>query len=175
VVRPAPSSKLVWNENTIIGNTVLYGATGGALFAAGQAGERFAVRNSGALAVVEGCGANGCEYMTGGCAVILGPVGDNFGAGFTGGMAFVYDADDAFERRVNPETLLWQRIGASAHWEEVLRDHVARHVRETGSPFAARLLNNWAEERARIWHVVPKDYARYLAKPMEDTPAVAAE
>ncbi|WP_270935715.1 glutamate synthase large subunit [Falsiroseomonas oryzae] len=175
VVRPAPSARLVWNENTIIGNTVLYGATGGALFAAGQAGERFAVRNSGALAVVEGCGANGCEYMTGGCAVILGPVGDNFGAGFTGGMAFVYDADEAFERRVNPETLLWRRLGGSAHWEEVLKDHVGRHVKETGSPFAARLLNNWAVERARFWHVVPKDYAKYLPKPMEETPAVAAE
>jgi glutamate synthase (NADPH/NADH) large chain len=175
VVRPAPSSKLVWNENTIIGNTVLYGATGGALFAAGQAGERFAVRNSGALAVVEGCGANCCEYMTGGCAVILGPIGDNFGAGFTGGMAFVYDADDAFERRVNPDTLLWRRLGGSAHWEEVLKDHISRHVRETGSPFAAQLLNDWAVERTRFWHVVPKDYARYLPKPIEEAVAVAAE
>jgi glutamate synthase (NADPH/NADH) large chain len=88
---PAPSSRCVSHENTIIGNTVLYGATAGKLFAAGQAGERFAVRNSGADAVVEGCGSNGCEYMTGGTVVILGPVGDNFGAGFTGGMAFVYD------------------------------------------------------------------------------------
>jgi glutamate synthase (NADPH/NADH) large chain len=175
VVRPAPSSGLVWNENTIIGNTVLYGATGGALFAAGQAGERFAVRNSGALAVVEGCGANGCEYMTGGTAVILGPVGDNFGAGFTGGMAFIHDADGTFERRVNPDTLLWRRLGGSAHWEEVLRDHIARHVRETGSPFAARLLNDWATERSRFWHIVPKEYARYLPKPMEDAPAIAAE
>jgi glutamate synthase (NADPH) large chain len=175
VVRPAPSSKLVWNENTIIGNTVLYGATGGSLFAAGQAGERFAVRNSGALAVVEGCGANACEYMTGGCVVILGAVGDNFGAGFTGGMAFLYDADDTFERRVNPEAVMWKRLGGSAHWEEVLREHVTRHVKETGSPFAARLLNGWAMERTRFWHVVPKDYARYLAKPMEDAPAVAAE
>jgi glutamate synthase (NADPH) large chain len=175
VVRPAPSSKLVWNENTIIGNTVLYGATGGALFAAGQAGERFAVRNSGALAVVEGCGANGLEYMTGGTVVILGPVGDNFGAGFTGGMAFVYDADDAFERRVNPESLLWKRLGGSTHWEDVLKEHVGRHVKETGSPFAARLLNNWAMERDRFWHIVPKDFARYLPKPMEDLPAVAAE
>ena len=77
------------HENTIVGNTVLYGATAGKLFAAGQAGERFCVRNSGATVVVEGCGSNGCEYMTGGTAVILGPVGDNFGAGMTGGMAFV--------------------------------------------------------------------------------------
>jgi glutamate synthase (NADPH/NADH) large chain len=175
VVRPPHSSTLVWNENTIIGNTVLYGATGGALFAAGQAGERFAVRNSGALAVVEGCGANGAEYMTGGCIVILGPVGDNFGAGFTGGMAFLYDADDTFEKRVNPESLLWNRVGASAHWAEVLREHVARHVAETESPFAARLLNDWAQEAGRFWHVVPKDYARYLPQPMQDVAAVAAE
>jgi glutamate synthase (NADPH/NADH) large chain len=81
----------------------------------------------------------------------------------------------AFEQRVNPETLLWRRLGGSAHWEGVLRDHIGRHVRETGSPFAARLLNNWEVERARFWHVVPKDYARYLPKPMEDAPAVAAE
>ncbi|WP_135466771.1 glutamate synthase large subunit [Crenalkalicoccus roseus] len=174
VVRPAPSSTLVWNENTIIGNTVLYGATGGELFAAGQAGERFAVRNSGAVAVVEGCGANGCEYMTGGTVVILGPVGDNFGAGFTGGMAFLYDPDETFERRVNPDTLLWARL-ASAHWEGVLRDLVARHVRETGSRLAARLLNDWTQERGRFWHVVPREYAKYLPVPMREAAAVAAE
>ena len=93
VIRPVTASPLATNENTIIGNTVLYGATAGRLFAAGQAGERFAVRNSGSDAVVEGCGANGCEYMTGGTVAILGPVGDNFGAGMTGGMAFIYDTD----------------------------------------------------------------------------------
>ncbi|WP_375293338.1 glutamate synthase large subunit [Siccirubricoccus sp. G192] len=174
VVRPAPSSTLVWNENTIIGNTVLYGATAGELFAGGQAGERFAVRNSGAIAVVEGVGANGCEYMTGGTVVILGPVGDNFGAGFTGGTAFLYDADGTFERRLNPETLLWSRL-ASAYWEGVLRDLIARHVQETGSRLAARLLNDWAQERDCFWHVVPKDYARYLPVPMQDPAAVAAE
>ena len=102
VVRTAPSSTIVSQNNTIIGNTCLYGATAGYLFAAGQAGERFAVRNSGATAVVEGCGSNGCEYMTGGTVVVLGAVGDNFGAGFTGGMAFVYDSDGSFEKRINP-------------------------------------------------------------------------
>jgi glutamate synthase (NADPH/NADH) large chain len=91
VVRPLPSSPLVWADNVIIGNTCLYGATAGRLFAAGRAGERFAVRNSGAVTVVEGCGDNGCEYMTGGTAVILGPVGDNFAAGMSGGMAYVWD------------------------------------------------------------------------------------
>ena len=102
------------SDNTIIGNTVLYGATAGKLFAAGQAGERFAVRNSGADAVVEGCGSNGCEYMTGGTAVILGAVGDNFGAGMTGGMAFVYDPDDTFQRAVNPDSVIWQRLAHAA-------------------------------------------------------------
>ena len=87
-------SPLVAAENTIIGNTVLYGATDGYLFAAGRAGERFAVRNSGAKVVVEGCGSNGCEYMTGGIAVILGTIGANFGAGMTGGMAYLYDPED---------------------------------------------------------------------------------
>ncbi len=91
VVRPPMSSPLVASENTIIGNTVLYGATDGFLFAAGRAGERFAVRNSGASVVIEGCGTNGCEYMTGGVAVILGSIGANFGAGMTGGMAYIYD------------------------------------------------------------------------------------
>ncbi|MCA3327115.1 MAG: glutamate synthase large subunit [Roseomonas sp.] len=174
VVRPAPSSSLISQENTIIGNTVLYGATAGELFAAGQAGERFAVRNSGAIAVVEGCGANGCEYMTGGTVVILGAVGDNFGAGFTGGQAFIYDTDGTLEKRINPETLLWSRL-AHPHWEDALRDLIARHVTETGSRFAARLLNEWATERGRFWHVVPKEYARYLPVPMSEAQAIAAE
>ena len=95
----------------------LYGATSGKLFAAGQAGERFAVRNSGATAVVEGCGANGCEYMTGGTAVILGAVGENFGAGMTGGMAFVYDPAERFEQMVNADTVIWQQL-RSRHWEK---------------------------------------------------------
>jgi glutamate synthase (NADPH/NADH) large chain len=111
--------------------------------------------------------------MTGGHVVILGAVGDNFGAGFTGGQAFIYDADDSFEQRVNPDTLLWRRL-SSPHWEGVLRELVARHVAETGSRLAARLLNDWASERGRFWHVVPKEYAKYLPQPMEHL-AVAAE
>jgi len=126
------------------------------------------------MAVVEGCGANGCEYMTGGTVVILGPTGDNFGAGFTGGMAFLYDADDTFEMRVNPDTVLWSRL-ASAHWEAELKGLIERHVAETGSRLAARLLNDWQQERKHFWHVVPKEYAKYLAMPMQDAAAVAAE
>ncbi len=165
VVRPAPSSPLQSQANTIIGNTVLYGATSGALFAAGQAGERFAVRNSGAVAVIEGCGSNGCEYMTGGTVVILGEVGDNFGAGFTGGMAFVYDPDNRFEVRINPETLSLQRVTQS-YWENTLRDLLTQHVAETNSRYAAGLLDTWEKTLASFWHVVPKDYVKYLPQPL---------
>ncbi|MDR3535376.1 MAG: glutamate synthase large subunit [Acetobacteraceae bacterium] len=172
VVRPGPSSELLSQDNTIIGNTVLYGATAGNLFAAGQAGERFAVRNSGANAVVEGCGSNGCEYMTGGTVVILGAVGDNFGAGFTGGMAFVYDADGMFERRANPDTLVWQRI-AHPHWDNVVRDLVAQHVAETSSRYAARLLHEWDRTLSQIWQVVPKDFVRYLPVPLAEAEAAS--
>jgi glutamate synthase (NADPH/NADH) large chain len=167
VVRPTPSSMLLSQHNTIVGNTVLYGATAGALFAAGQAGERFAVRNSGATAVVEGCGSNACEYMTGGVVAILGAVGDNFGAGFTGGMAFVYDPEGVFQHRLNPETLGWDRL-RSAHWEEVLRNLVERHVAETNSRYARQLLHDWDLTLPNFWQVVPKEYARYLPVPLSD-------
>lgn len=167
VVRPVPSSKLKSNENTIIGNTVLYGATSGALFAAGRAGERFAVRNSGAVAVVEGIGSNGCEYMTGGTVAVLGDVGDNFGAGFTGGMAFIYDPEQTFELRVNRDTLLWQRI-ATPYWEGVLKSLVQRHATETESRYAAAMLNDWTRESPHFWQVVPKEYVKYLASPLTE-------
>ncbi len=168
VVRPAPSSNLVSQQNTIIGNTVLYGATSGTLFAAGQAGERFAVRNSGATAVVEGCGSNGCEYMTGGTVVVLGNIGDNFGAGFTGGQAFIYDPEGKFELRVNAETLSWQRVG-SAHWSEALRHLVTMHADETSSRYARMLLHDWDRVLPRFWQVVPKEYVKYLPAPLRDT------
>ncbi|MDH5410923.1 MAG: glutamate synthase-related protein, partial [Alphaproteobacteria bacterium] len=165
VVRPMVSSPLVSNENTIIGNTVLYGATAGSLFAAGQAGERFAVRNSGAITVIEGCGSNACEYMTGGTAVILGSVGDNFGAGMTGGMAFVYDADEDFEIRVNPDSVVWQRI-EPGHWEDQCRALVKRHVEETHSRWADQILRNWDVEKQNFWQVVPKEMLNRLEYPV---------
>jgi glutamate synthase (NADPH/NADH) large chain len=165
VVRPMTSSPLETQNNAIVGNTVLYGATGGRLFAAGQAGERFCVRNSDADAVVEGCGANGCEYMTGGTAVILGPVGDNFAAGMTGGMAFVYDPGDDFRLRVNPDQVLWQRV-ETEHWEGVLKDLIAAHVKETQSKFAERLLIDWSMERDKFWQVVPKEIVPHLSQPL---------
>ncbi|MCM8732241.1 glutamate synthase large subunit [Hephaestia sp. GCM10023244] len=173
VVRPVVSSPLKSQDNTIIGNTVLYGATAGALYAAGQAGERFAVRNSGAHVVVEGCGANGCEYMTGGIAVVLGVIGANFGAGMTGGMAFVYDADDSFARKANPDSIVWQRL-ASAHWEGVLRRLVEAHVAATDSVWAAGLLDEWDRVCGRFWQVVPKEMLTRLAHPLDDTEELIA-
>jgi glutamate synthase (NADPH) large chain len=167
VVRPVPSAPIASNENAIIGNTVLYGATSGKLFAAGQAGERFAVRNSGARVVVEGCGSNGCEYMTGGTAVILGPVGDNFAAGMTGGMAFVYDREGTFEQNVNTEHVIHQRI-QSAHWDRVCRELVEEHVAETGSTFAEDLLIHWDLEIGNFWQVVPNEIAAALEHPLVD-------
>jgi len=175
VVRPMVSSPIESWKNTIIGNTVLYGATSGTLYAAGQAGERFAVRNSGAKVVVEGCGANGCEYMTGGVAVVLGAVGMNFGAGMTGGMAFVYDPDASFARRANPDSIVWQRL-SSAHWESVLRDLVAAHVEATDSAYAKGLLDEWERTAGDFWQVVPKEMLERLPHPLDDSiEAVAAE
>ncbi|WP_339347775.1 glutamate synthase large subunit [uncultured Sphingomonas sp.] len=173
IVRPAVSSPLVSHDNTILGNTVLYGATAGKLFAAGQAGERFAVRNSGANVVVEGCGANGCEYMTGGIAVLLGEVGANFGAGMTGGMAFVYDAAGTFARRANPENIVWQRV-ASAHWEEALRALIAEHAASTDSRWSRGLLDDWQRTLGHFWQVVPREMLSRLAHPLDDSEALEA-
>ncbi len=173
VVRPSNRATFNSQDNTIIGNTVLYGATSGKLFAAGRAGERFAVRNSGATVVVEGCGANGCEYMTGGTAVILGRAGDNFGAGMTGGMAFVYDADGSFEEHVNHESVLINRLG-SVQWEAVLMALIEEHQSETHSRWAMTLLLNWHTKREQFWQVVPKEMIGRLEHPIKDTAETAA-
>ncbi|MEK9661486.1 MAG: glutamate synthase large subunit, partial [Alphaproteobacteria bacterium] len=172
-LRPPANSPLLTQENTILGNVALYGATAGRLFAAGLAGDRFCVRNSGAVSVVEGCGSNGCEYMTGGTAVILGEVGENFGAGMTGGMAFVYDRRDRFAERLNPDSIVWQRVEA-AHWDEYLRDLISEHVSETSSSYAARLLDNWDRELGHFWQVVPKDMLDKLEHPLRDVAVVEA-
>jgi len=156
IVRPPASSPLQSHHNVIIGNTVLYGATSGTLLAAGQAGERFCVRNSGATAVVEGVGSNGCEYMTGGMVAILGPVGDNFAAGMTGGMAFVYDPKDRLDDLINDETVIKQRV-QTQHWDAVLRDLVGQHARQCHSRHAEGLLREWDLQIGKFWQVVPKD------------------
>ena len=141
------------------------GRPAGKLFAAGRAGARFAGRNAGAEAVVEGCGSNGDEYMTGGVVVILGPVGDNFAAGMTGGMAFLYDADGTFQEHLNDDSVIYQRI-EMPYWEDVARELVAEHARETQSKFAERLLVEWELTRTKMWQVVPKEMLDKLAHPV---------
>tara|TARA_B110000114_G_scaffold67566_2_gene71572 strand:+ start:2693 stop:7234 length:4542 start_codon:yes stop_codon:yes gene_type:complete len=165
VVRPAQISPLVASENTIIGNTVLYGATNGYLFASGRAGERFSVRNSGAKAVIEGCGSNGCEYMTGGVAVILGTVGANFGAGMTGGMAYLYDPGGTTNRMMNMETLVTCRVTVD-HWEKELRNLIQRHADETGSIKATDILRHWQQEVENFVQVCPKEMLVHLPEPL---------
>jgi glutamate synthase (NADPH/NADH) large chain len=164
-IKLSDESNLISNENTIIGNTVLYGATSGKLFAAGQAGDRFAVRNSGATAVVEGCDSNGCEYMTGGTVVILGEVGDNFAAGMTGGMAFIYDKDKEFEKKVNPESVVWQSLETD-YWKNFLKGLVIDHVNETGSDLSKRIIKNFDEEISNFVQVCPKEMIDKLKNPI---------
>jgi glutamate synthase (NADPH/NADH) large chain len=165
VVRPPMASPLVASENTIIGNTVLYGATDGYLFAAGRAGERFAVRNSGAKVVVEGCGSNGCEYMTGGVAVILGGIGANFGAGMTGGMAYLYDPEGVAAKMMNMETLVTCPVTVP-YWEDQLKLLIQRHLDETGSRRAADILQHWEAERANFIQVCPKEMLIHIPHPL---------
>lgn len=175
VVRPPQVSPLKASENTIIGNTVLYGATDGYLFAAGRAGERFAVRNSGAKVVIEGCGSNGCEYMTGGVAVILGSIGANFGAGMTGGMAYLYDPEGKAETLMNMETLVTCPVTVD-HWEAQLKGLIERHLEETGSRKAAEILQHWDIEKANFLQVCPKEMLNKLPHPlMQEQAAVPAE
>ena len=158
-------SNIISKDNTIIGNTVLYGATSGFLFAAGQAGERFAVRNSGATAVVEGCGSNGCEYMTGGTIVVLGDVGDNFGAGMTGGMGFIYDPENVFENKANPETIVWQKLETD-YWKNNLKNLVQKHYHETNSEVSKKIINNFEQEIKNFYQVCPKEMIEKLENPI---------
>jgi glutamate synthase (NADPH/NADH) large chain len=160
VLYPPKESPLVAEENIIAGNVVLYGATGGEAFFRGVVGERFCVRNSGATAVVEGVGDHGCEYMTGGRVVVLGSTGRNFGAGMSGGMAYVYDADGTFFTRLNREMVDLDPLDDDDQvW---LRDVIARHQAETGSVVAQHLLAGWIDEVERFVKVMPADYKRVL-------------
>jgi glutamate synthase (NADPH) large chain len=158
VIRPPQGARYVASESPILGNTCLYGATGGELYAAGRAGERFAVRNSGALAIVEGAGDHCCEYMTGGVVTVLGRTGLNFGAGFTGGMAYVLDLDRDFVDRYNHELIDILRInheGFENHRSHLL-DLLERHQRLTGSVLAQRLIDNFRDYLGKFWLVKPK-------------------
>ena len=167
VIKLQDESNLVSNENTIIGNTVLYGATSGKLLAAGQAGERFAVRNSGATAVVEGCDSNGCEYMTGGNIIILGDIGDNFGAGMTGGMAFIYDPENQFDKKVNPESVVWQ-TPETKFWIEYLRKLIQEHAIETNSTISKKIVENFENEINNFVQVCPKEMLDKLENPISN-------
>jgi len=175
VVRPPMASPIVAAENTIIGNTVLYGATDGYLFAAGRAGERFAVRNSGAKVVIEGCGSNGCEYMTGGVAVILGSIGANFAAGMTGGMAYLYDPEGAAMSLMNKETVVTCPV-THAHWLDELETLIEQHLAETGSRKAAEIMQHWDSEKHNFLQICPKEMLPHLQAPLSDEEtAVPAE
>ncbi|HVN52017.1 MAG TPA: glutamate synthase subunit alpha, partial [Acidimicrobiales bacterium] len=160
VLRPPADSPFVAEDNIIAGNGVLYGATSGEMFVRGVVGERFCVRNSGAVAVVEGVGDHGCEYMTGGRVVVLGGTGRNFGAGMSGGIAYVLDHDGWFLSRVNLEMVdVEQPDEDDATW---LRDRVERHLAETDSAVARRLLDSWDELLPTFAKVMPRDYKRVL-------------
>jgi glutamate synthase (NADPH/NADH) large chain len=159
IVLKAPAgSSFVARDTVIMGNTCLYGATGGELYAAGRAGERFAVRNSGALAVVEGTGDHCCEYMTGGVVCVLGTTGVNFGAGFTGGFAYVLDMERDFVDRYNHDLIDIHRVspeGMGTHVQH-LRGLIEQHVDATGSVWGAQLLNDFRSYIGKFWVVKPK-------------------
>jgi glutamate synthase domain-containing protein 3 len=159
-VRPPDEATFRAEENVVIGNTVLYGATAGRAFFRGLAGERFAVRNSGASAVVEGVGDHGCEYMTGGRAVVLGPTGRNFAAGMSGGIAYVLDRDGTFAERCNMGLVGFDEISEADAIE--LHELIEEHHLRTQSPVAARILREWDAFLPRFVKVMPHDYKRAL-------------
>ena len=163
IIRPRPGHLFLAQENSIIGNTVMYGAIRGRLFANGRAGERFCVRNSGGTAVIEGIGDHGCEYMTGGTVVVLGPTGKNFGAGMTGGTAYVLDATDRFLAQYNPQLITAQRLTAEDD-TTLLEKLVQTHAKSTDSQQAQELLADWPRARAAFWKVTPHIP---VAKPLE--------
>ena len=156
VIRPPQGSAFLSHEATIAGNTCLYGATGGKLFAAGRAGERFAVRNSGAISVVEGIGDNGCEYMTGGIVCVLGKTGVNFGAGMTGGFAYILDTDGDLHKRINKELVEMLDVADYSIHEEHLRGLIMEHAQLTHSTWAEEILANWEDFAKQFVLVKPK-------------------
>jgi glutamate synthase domain-containing protein 3 len=166
VVRPSQDATFRAEDNAIVGNTVLYGATSGKAFFRGLAGERFAVRNSGAVTVVEGVGDHGCEYMTGGRVVVLGPTGLNFAAGMSGGVAYVLDVDGGFRSRCNTELVGFDEITPDEALE--LRGWIEEHQERTGSPVAERVLDAWDDELSRFVKVMPHDYKRALLELAEE-------
>jgi glutamate synthase (ferredoxin) len=163
IIYPTKNSHFKAEENIIIGNVALYGATSGEVYINGQAGERFCVRNSGASAVVEGIGDHGCEYMTGGQVVVLGETGRNFAAGMSGGVAYVYDIDGLFEKRLNPEMVnLYRLIECADKDIHLVKATIEKHVVYTASPLGKSLLENWDSQLPKFFKVLPRDYERML-------------
>jgi glutamate synthase (NADPH/NADH) large chain/glutamate synthase (ferredoxin) len=156
VVRPPANRKYVAHENSIVGNTCLYGATGGEFFGAGRAGERFGVRNSGVTAVIEGVGDHGCEYMTGGVLLVLGGTGKNFGAGMTGGVAYVLDLDESFSFNLNPELVTRERLEAETDIVTV-KKLIYKHLERTESDRAKEILGDWHRYESMFWKIRPID------------------
>jgi glutamate synthase (ferredoxin) len=171
IVCPPRDATFLAEGNIIVGNVVLYGATSGEAYIRGVAGERFAVRNSGAVAVVEGVGDHGCEYMTGGRVVVLGKTGRNFAAGMSGGVAFVLNADGGFDRRCNPELVDLEALEQED--AALVRELLARHVQYTGSEFAARLLCDWSVTAGLFVKIMPRDYKRARAAQWDANGGVA--
>ncbi|PLY02072.1 MAG: glutamate synthase large subunit [Desulfuromonas sp.] len=161
-IRPDAKAPFAWHENSIVGNTVLYGATGGEAFFAGKAGERFCVRNSGVTAVVEGTGDHGCEYMTGGRVIVLGRTGRNFAAGMSGGFAYVLDEDSRFRRRCNPAMVDLEQVNGTDDDAEWLKQMIINHYEQTASPRAAEILADWDAQVTRFVRVFPHEYRRVL-------------
>lgn len=149
-------------ENIIIGNVALYGATSGKAFINGVAGERFAVRNSGAKAVVEGVGDHGCEYMTGGCVVVLGKTGKNFAAGMSGGIAYVIDLDNSLYRKVNKAMVNIERVTDKYDVQE-LKGMIQEHVAYTNSEVGKKILDNFKEYLPKFKKIIPEDYERMMS------------
>ena len=172
VVQPRNSFNKPSHENVIIGNVTLYGATSGKLYAAGQAGDRFCVRNSGADAIVEGCGYNGCEYMTGGSAIILGDIGDNFGAGMTGGYAFVYSKQKNLFNLVNKESVGLYSV-LDNNWQKHLLDQLKIFHKETGSVKALNIIENFQSEVLKFIHIVPDEVKSKLLFSVESKDKIA--
>jgi glutamate synthase (ferredoxin) len=163
VVYPPKGSKFKAEENIVIGNVALYGATGGEAFFRGVAGERFCVRNSGVTAVVEGTGDHGCEYMTKGLAIVLGRTGRNFAAGMSGGVAYVLDEAGDFASRCNQEMVGLSGFESDAEEAEI-RAQIEKHAKYTGSEVAARVIRDWSALKGRIVKVMPTEYRRVMEK-----------
>jgi glutamate synthase domain-containing protein 3 len=170
ILKPYAKAQYIPSENILAGNVLLYGATCGEIYIHGMAGERFAIRNSGAHAVVEGVGDHGCEYMTGGRVVVLGRTGVNFGAGMSGGLAYIYDEDRNFDRRCNLDMVDLELVIEPRDQDE-LRGMLEKHVAYTGSLKATKILADWQEHLPYFIKVFPMEYRRVLGKMMREDEA----